>query len=237
MSESRRGSERPAEPKSDSSRGVILDAAEKLFAASGFAGTSMRELARAANTSQALLHHHFGTKGGLYEAVKRRFTDRYNAERRPSLDGDSSDVGVVTTTVLGYFQFLRDHPTLTRLSSWARLEGDTQPWGGEDEIWSTMLRWTREAKERGQLRDSIDPELLLVLGAAAVGFWFEHRAFVCEMLGLDPNDPGLDDRYARHMVEVLLFGALARDATLMPDEAPLPGPGTKQPRPVRRPPR
>lgn len=210
MPEPARGDERSAEGR-DSARGSILDAAEKVFAERGFAGTAMREVARAANVSQALLHHHFGTKNGLYEAVKRRMTDRYNAERRPPLDGATSDLSVVTSTVLGYFAFLRDHPMLSRIQSWARLEGDQHPWGGEDEVWGSLLRWAADAKERGELREEIDPKLLLVLGAGAAQFWFENRAFVCAMLGLDPDDPGLDDRYARHALAVLLFGTRPRE--------------------------
>ena len=59
--------------RGDATRAAILDAAERLFAQRGFAGTSMRALADAADTSQPLLHHHFGTKRGLYAAVKDRF--------------------------------------------------------------------------------------------------------------------------------------------------------------------
>jgi TetR/AcrR family transcriptional regulator len=213
MSEVRSSEKLPArglaEPRAEATRTTILDAAETLFAARGYAGTSMRELARGANTSQALLHHHFGTKAALYEAVKQRLTDRYNATQRP-LAADGEDMTVVTSTVLGYFEFLRTHPSLSRLSSWARLEGDRKPWGGEDEIWRSLVQWAEQAKARGQLRDEIDPKLLLVFGAAAVQFWFDNRDFVCAMLGLDPTEPGLDDRYARHALDVLLFGAAAR---------------------------
>src|SRR5690606_32716890 len=67
--------------RSDGTRTQILNAAEAAFAERGFAGTSMREVSAAAGTSQALLHHHFGTKAGLYDAVKLRFTERYLVHR------------------------------------------------------------------------------------------------------------------------------------------------------------
>jgi TetR/AcrR family transcriptional regulator len=215
MSEPRRPEERLVEPRAESTRNTILDAAEKMFAARGFAGTSMRELAREAQTSQALLHHHFGTKIGLYDAVKRRFTERYNAERMPEVEV-TEDLSVVGGAVLGYFEFLRANPNLSRLSSWARLEGDRKPWGGEDEIWRSLLTWAEQAKARGQLRSDIDPKLLLVLGAGAVQFWFDNRDFVCAMLGLDPNEARLDDRYAVHALDVLLFGAASKSTPPTP---------------------
>lgn len=212
MSDLRSPEERAPEPRAEATRTAILDAAERIFAARGYAGTSMRELAREAQTSQALLHHHFGTKAGLYEAVKRRFTERYNAERRPRVEGANEDLSVVGGAVLGYFEFLRANPALSRLSSWARLEGDGKPWGGEEEIWDSLLGWTQHAKATGRIRDEIDPKMLLVLGAAAVQFWFDNREFLCGMLDLDPSDPKLDDRYARHALDVLLFGASSEAA-------------------------
>jgi AcrR family transcriptional regulator len=47
----------------------ILDAAEKAFAANGYLGTSLREIARSAKVNQALVHHYFGTKEKLFQAI------------------------------------------------------------------------------------------------------------------------------------------------------------------------
>ena len=48
-------------PKANS-RDAILDAAERLFANSGFDGTSMRSIAEAAGVAQALLHYHLDSR-------------------------------------------------------------------------------------------------------------------------------------------------------------------------------
>src|SRR5215470_1701786 len=56
-----------------STRDAILDAAERRFAARGFAGVSMREIAADADLrNQASLYHHFRDKRALYEAVLAR---------------------------------------------------------------------------------------------------------------------------------------------------------------------
>jgi hypothetical protein len=54
----------------------------------------------------------------------------------------------------------------------------------------------------------------MVMGAASVQYWFDHREVLCRTIGLDPNDPEIDDRYLAHTVGVLLTGVAAR-----PDEA------------------
>ncbi|MGM1017174.1 MAG: TetR family transcriptional regulator [Actinomycetota bacterium] len=49
-------------------RARIRDAAIECFGERGFAGASLREIARVANVSPALIVHHFGGKDGLREA-------------------------------------------------------------------------------------------------------------------------------------------------------------------------
>lgn len=64
----------------------ILDAAEQIFADSGFDGASMRQIAETANVAQALIHYHFETKEGLLEAVVARRSNQINGERGRLLD-------------------------------------------------------------------------------------------------------------------------------------------------------
>lgn len=64
----------------------ILDAAERLFASRGFDGTSMREIAQEAGVAQALLHYHFKTKEGLFEAMFQRRSGAINRIRLARLD-------------------------------------------------------------------------------------------------------------------------------------------------------
>jgi AcrR family transcriptional regulator len=55
-------------PGAPDTRAAILAAARELFAASGFAGTSVRSVAAAAGVDAALVHHYFGTKDDLFIA-------------------------------------------------------------------------------------------------------------------------------------------------------------------------
>lgn len=47
----------------------LLDAAEAEFAAKGFAGARLGNIARVAQVQQALIHHYFSDKAGLYREV------------------------------------------------------------------------------------------------------------------------------------------------------------------------
>jgi AcrR family transcriptional regulator len=68
------------------SRDAILDAAERVFADTGFEGTSMRSIAESAAVAQALLHYHFGTKERLFAEMFTRRSEAINAERIRRLD-------------------------------------------------------------------------------------------------------------------------------------------------------
>jgi AcrR family transcriptional regulator len=65
------GGERPRTGRSDGgqTRERLLQAGLRLFAARGFAQTSTREIAEAAQVNVAAISYHFGDKAGLYRAV------------------------------------------------------------------------------------------------------------------------------------------------------------------------
>jgi AcrR family transcriptional regulator len=50
-------------------RQAIVEASRPLFAQNGFRGTAVRDIARAANVSEALLYKHFASKEEIYEDV------------------------------------------------------------------------------------------------------------------------------------------------------------------------
>ena len=56
----------------EETRERILDAAEELFAAHGFHGTSLRDVAEAIGSGIALVTYHFGTKDVLFSTVVKR---------------------------------------------------------------------------------------------------------------------------------------------------------------------
>jgi AcrR family transcriptional regulator len=56
-------------PGSPDTRATILTEARTLFAANGYAGTSVRAIATAAGVDAALVHHYFGSKDDLFVAA------------------------------------------------------------------------------------------------------------------------------------------------------------------------
>ncbi|MBS1131732.1 MAG: transcriptional regulator, TetR family, partial [Proteobacteria bacterium] len=70
-----------AEVRSVDTRERILDAAERLFMAHGYEGTSMRQITGEAGVNLAAVNYHFGSKESLMQEVFRRRLDWLNDER------------------------------------------------------------------------------------------------------------------------------------------------------------
>lgn len=69
-----------------STKDRILHAAEELFAAQGFATTSLRQVTSLADVNIAAVNYHFGSKDNLVNEVFRRRMDDMSAERLAALE-------------------------------------------------------------------------------------------------------------------------------------------------------
>ena len=65
---------------------TILDAAEVIFATSGYEGAKMRQIAETADVAQGLLHYHFGNKEKLFEMMVARRSGHINDKRAELLE-------------------------------------------------------------------------------------------------------------------------------------------------------
>lgn len=104
-----------------STRDIILDAAEQLFAEKGFEGVSMREIvAETSLKNQASLYHHFRNKRSLYEAVLSRGLDNL-AALMPGA-GETATAEQVAANLDRLLDYLAEHPHLARLIQRAALD-------------------------------------------------------------------------------------------------------------------
>lgn len=65
----------------------ILDCAEELFAARGFDGTSIRDIAGLADVQLTLVTYHFGSKESLFDYILARRASVLQVERMQALEG------------------------------------------------------------------------------------------------------------------------------------------------------
>ncbi len=110
---------RPVNADAQATQRQILQSALALFSAQGMGGTSVREIARGAGVSLAMVHHYFGSKEGLYgaciEAMLAELSNLGVALRAELAAVQGSPHALFERAVRVGFRFARDHRMAVRL--------------------------------------------------------------------------------------------------------------------------
>lgn len=197
-----------AQRDAEATRTAILDAAERLFLERGPAAASMSAVAEAAGVTKSLIHHHFGSKEGLWRAVKERRFEVYAALQRHLLTEPTSTADLLKRSMEAYFRFQRENPEFVRFRGWLRLETQESPsFGLGEELIRLGVAKVREAQERGELRSDVHPFSILTSLLGVIDHWFEDRsvrAALAETLSGLPDD----ETYLRELLAMFFQGIL-----------------------------
>ena len=133
---------REAPPDALPTRELIIDRAERLFAARGIDGVAVRDLAREMGITPSSLYNHFPGKQALYAAVLQR-----GVEPIIEMVADAWQRGVsrredVRATMAAMVPHLAAHPHLARLLQRAMLEESP-------EVRALIARWLEPLYQKG----------------------------------------------------------------------------------------
>lgn len=168
---SKRSPGRPARisaPMDGSVRSQLLDAAIACFVRMGIAATSLREIAREAHVTPALLNYYFGDKAQLQAALVEEKLLPALAQLRAPLEQAGGDVAaLIAGFVAGVGRVATTHPWLPPL--WVR---EVLCEGGAlrdvlferigPQIPQMMARRFAAAQAEGTINEDLDPRLLMV---------------------------------------------------------------------------
>lgn len=96
-------------------RQLILEAAEPIFAYSGFDGAKMQDIAAAAGISLNTLYSVFKGKLELFAALQEDRGHALLAAARPLLELSDDPMEMLEAGVRGYLHFLSEHPNFLRI--------------------------------------------------------------------------------------------------------------------------
>ena len=174
---------------------AIIEAARPLFAQNGFHGTSVRDIARAADVSEALLYKHFPSKEAMYDEI----LDYAGAVSAATLDKlHNLEAGAETLVVQIYFLFrliLLEAPGLK----------DEQRWH-ERLLFHSLLGDARYARAHfANIRDILGNSIAACCEAAAEAgeltavatgarnkMWFAHHLAMALNLCHVPDEPAFE---------------------------------------------
>lgn len=206
---------RPINADADATRARILQSALHLFSAHGIDGASIREVAKGAGVSLAMVHHYFGSKDDLHRAVIDSMYAELATMREMLVTAIARSASVddlIETAVVEGYRFARAHVTEVRLMLRDAVLAGRLPEGGRESLEPFLdLASDRLAPLVGRpahaLRLSLQSIVFLVARYAVQGA--DESAFVT---GESPEHA--PRAIERHLVE------LARTLLMSPRKSP-----------------
>jgi TetR/AcrR family transcriptional regulator len=172
----------------EGTRAAILGAATQVFASRGFVGTSMRDITDASGISKPVIYYHYGSKEGLYTAVKQRLiTDR----DRQGVEVDRGDERPADpqAELRGLFEAFRDSEDLLRICAWSRLEEGSTGGPAKFGLMKALGRRLELAQQQRVIRSDIDPGNLAIMLVGLVAFWLEGHPNGVGVVEGGPDEP------------------------------------------------
>lgn len=188
-------------------RQKLIDSATPLFAWKGYAGVSIRELAKAADVNSAMISYYFGGKEGLYAAV----LDLHLAHLLSVIEGAFSSSEQPEERVAAFIKAIsnmhQEHPTLLRL-----MQGElSNPTVCFEKVvvkyfkkFIAYLPATMAAgKETGVFAQDIHPVYAAIALASMVNFYFILKPLAEQIL---PAEEKHDEEYLKQVLRIYLKG-------------------------------
>lgn len=195
------------EERARQTREAIIEAAEQLFVQKGFAATAVSEVAKLANVTKSLIHHHFGSKEALWIAVRDRYLEiicQY-IEQRMHSDPALWDVSRFRRSLEQVLQFIPNHIAVYRMQAWLFAEqrgrlAATAPYVDE------ILENLHQSQVQGLIRDDIPPEMLLTVFWMMTENWYIAKEVYGTRLGMDFSGSESDRQYMDAISKLFLDG-------------------------------
>jgi AcrR family transcriptional regulator len=212
----------PREPKKrarrtpEEARATILDAADRVFGVHLPDAVGLKEIAREAEVSHALVTHYFGTYDGLVEAALERRFQRLRESLVAHLFRAFDGQGDARQLLAVYRRAVAENaadPVTVRLATWAMMSGRM----AREDFFAHRVQGLRQLADALEARAGVpreDLEFCLIASFALSVVWAVGGPALSGALGKkrrSGDDPAFEARAAR-MIDGYLDALLRSDA-------------------------
>ncbi len=203
----------------------ILDAAETEFAAKGFDGARLGSIARAASVQQALIHHYFDDKAGLYREVIDRAlsamttegwdilarTVRSVSSRGGTKLGESDLRPLVTAFVELLQRFFTAHSAMLAI-----VQSEARSAAPRRSVALDLVRvrvkpvadatkaYLEALRDAGEIRRDVDAQQLCTAAISMVAFPLLESSFLSAVWPIDPSSKRYLEASKEDIVEMIV---------------------------------
>jgi len=204
-------------------REALLDAAESLFAAHGYAAVGVREIVERAGANIAAVNYHFGSKGDLYLETVRRAMQRRNSNAVwDALRADAGDPNAAAAVLVQFIRGFLAHVTDSAQPASAcslLIHEAAEPSEAVDAVVRDFIRPHQQAMLGviAAVSPALEQGERLLHAESIMGQLLHYRVFrpFIERLGVcDLDRPGEVSRIADHIARVALRALLCDEAMI-----------------------
>jgi AcrR family transcriptional regulator len=137
----------------------LIEAGQALFADRGFSGTAVREICDAAGTSSTMIHHYFGSKQGLYDAIIEQFSSQaFDVPLRIIASSPKSREDFI----LRFEMFLTEtfHALLSHAPVFQIMSRDQNEFLGLKSFHAGLAEFLNQSRKSGFIREELDIEMV-----------------------------------------------------------------------------
>lgn len=206
-------SEPPADQTQLSSAERILGTAEQIFARSGFVGTRVDEIAKAASINKRMIYYHFGNKEGLYQAVlEKNLAPLVEMSLDLLHEENMHPAQTFRRLLFNYFDFLASHRLYVRLISWEICAHGVRlsSLGIRRQTIDEVVSYFESAQRQGYVRPDLEVRNLVVAGLVLCFSYFSQMSFIQDFFSTDIDTPEQYESWKQTIISLILEGSHLR---------------------------
>ncbi|WP_052429767.1 TetR/AcrR family transcriptional regulator [Paenibacillus borealis] len=200
-------------------RGIILDAAEKIFAELGYSAARIDVIAKASGYNKSLIYQYYGDKLGLYTEVVKR-ADQIGEQITGSFINELLKNEKLVTDPAAFRSFLEsmtretvsfllEHRSYLRILFWEAAE-DWKTWNQityRPDDATQMHELALAAQKNGILRQDLDPALFPILIINVTTATLQSSSRFEQLLG-KLDSPQMRERTTRQISQFIIHGVM-----------------------------